>query len=124
MIQLFLSFNAKIFHFYDDIKFINIIFGGDNVRIQSGNSHLGFSLQNTKANLTSLVFKFDLEEQQKAIVEKKDEKTGKLVTSREGGYVRQYIVNSDGIKILVSEINTEQIISLLNYQATSLKRSL
>ncbi|HEY2491899.1 MAG TPA: hypothetical protein VGI33_03090 [Paenibacillus sp.] len=117
------------------------------MRIESGNSNFGFSAHHTKSNPSSLVFKFNLEEQQQKInEEKKEEKTGQLITSREGGYVRQYIVRSDGTRILVSEIkqendettptenymdtlsfarlqndrihqNTEQMISLLNYQA-------
>ncbi|MGN7761838.1 hypothetical protein [Paenibacillus sp. 22594] len=39
--------------------------------------------------------------------EKKDksvEKKGKLVTAKEGAYIRQYIVYSDGSKVLLSEI--------------------
>ncbi|MEK4524748.1 MULTISPECIES: hypothetical protein [Paenibacillus] len=38
--------------------------------------------------------------------EKKDksvEKKGQLVTAREGAYTRQYLVNSDGSKVLLSE---------------------
>lgn len=35
--------------------------------------------------------------------EKPEEKKGKLVTTKEGAYVRQYLVGSDGSKILLSE---------------------
>lgn len=35
--------------------------------------------------------------------EKSEEKKGKLVTAREGAYVRQYLVGADGSKILLSE---------------------
>ncbi|MBD8498632.1 hypothetical protein [Paenibacillus arenosi] len=42
--------------------------------------------------------------------EKENEKRGKLVTAREGGYVRQYLVQADGSKILLAEVkqSTEQ----------------
>jgi hypothetical protein len=36
--------------------------------------------------------------------EKAEEKKGKLVTAREGAYVRQYLVGADGSKILLSEM--------------------
>lgn len=73
---------------------------------------------------------------------KREESQGKLVTVREGGYLRQYIVRPDGSKVLLSEtkqseetavesasrllskpygsgvsLNTEEALGLLNLQA-------
>ena len=52
--------------------------------------------------------------------EKKDkpvEKKGKLVSAREGAYIRQYLVNSDGSKVLLSETKQaeEEATSTENY---------
>lgn len=74
--------------------------------------------------------------------EKEEDNKGKLITAREGAYVRQYLVRADGSKVLLSEIkqedamadnvqhpaasiqpdsrlsaNTEELMSLLNFQA-------
>ncbi|OAB41741.1 hypothetical protein [Paenibacillus glacialis] len=114
------------------------------MRIQSGINNNRLSIQNARSNPLQLTFNFELEKQLKAKEEKKEDPSGKLVTSHEGGYIRQYIVSSDGSKILVSEIkqntdeatltenytnhstrpssegishNTEQIMNLLNYNA-------
>ncbi|MCR8843444.1 hypothetical protein NQ117_07090 [Paenibacillus sp. SC116] len=35
---------------------------------------------------------------------KQDDKKGKLVTAREGAYLRQYLVQADGSKVLLSEV--------------------
>ncbi|WP_110930821.1 hypothetical protein [Paenibacillus bouchesdurhonensis] len=91
-----------------------------------------------------LEYKFALEESKADEEQKKDDHSGKLVTSREGGYIRQYLVKADGTRILISELqedaestpltnhtsrlenhmhsdgihqNTEEMISLLNFQA-------
>ncbi len=114
------------------------------MRIQSGSNNNRLSIRNTKSTPSSLTFNFELEKQLKANEEKKEDPSGKLVTSHEGGYIRQYIVSSDGSKILVSEIkqdsdeatlienytnndtrpqsegisqNTEQMLNLLNFHA-------
>lgn len=39
---------------------------------------------------------------------KSKESSGKLVTCREGGYIRQYIVRADGSRILLSEMKEPQ----------------
>lgn len=40
---------------------------------------------------------------------KSEEKKGKLVTTKEGPYVRQYLVHSDGSKVLLSEIKQAEV---------------
>ncbi|WP_051217593.1 hypothetical protein [Paenibacillus assamensis] len=40
---------------------------------------------------------------------KENEKRGKLVTAREGGYLRQYLVQADGSKILLTEVKQNAV---------------
>ncbi|MFW5437551.1 hypothetical protein [Paenibacillus apiarius] len=74
------------------------------MRIQSGGSHT-FAAQRTKSNPSKELFSSVLLEKEAEKTEDKqgDEKKGKLVTCKEGAYVRQYIVRPDGTKILLSE---------------------
>jgi hypothetical protein len=53
--------------------------------------------------------------------EKPEEKKGRLVTTREGAYIRQYIVGSDGSKILLSEIkqSEDELTATENYKPTA-----
>lgn len=100
--------------------------------------------QNISRSQAPLEYKFSLEEPEADEEQKKEDHSGKLVTSREDGYIRQYLVKTDGTKILISELqddavlapavnhmsrpansmqsdgvhqNTEEMISLLNFQA-------
>ncbi|MFD3259180.1 hypothetical protein ACE3MQ_11275 [Paenibacillus lentus] len=100
--------------------------------------------QNISRSQAPLEYKFSLEESESDEEQKKEDHSGKLVTSREGGYIRQYLVKADGTQILISELqedaesapaanhmsrpansmqsdgihqNAEEMISLLNFQA-------
>ncbi|MNO17141.1 hypothetical protein D3C76_68340 [compost metagenome] len=62
------------------------------------------NLSNNKALFKSTLLIQTVEKKEDE--EKKDksvEKKGQLVTAREGAYIRQYLVNSDGSKVLLSE---------------------
>ncbi|GAA0359589.1 hypothetical protein [Bacillus horti] len=67
------------------------------INLSVNNKFLG--LQTTSVKNKEL-FKSTLLEKQ----EKEESSKGKLVTTREGGYVRQYIVSPKGDKILLSEV--------------------
>ncbi|GAA0136388.1 hypothetical protein YSY43_32290 [Paenibacillus sp. YSY-4.3] len=114
------------------------------MRISLGSNSIAVSpqTQNTSRSQSTLEYKFALEEPEAIEELKKEEHSGKLVTSREGGYIRQYLVKADGTAILISELqqdaapavnyterpangmqsdgvhqNAEEMISLLNFQA-------
>ncbi|APO44078.1 hypothetical protein BS614_08705 [Paenibacillus xylanexedens] len=88
------------------------------------------NLTNNKELFKSTLFVQTVEKKEDE--EKKDksvEKKGQLVTAREGAYTRQYLVNSDGSKVLLSDSNSnknqnddgmsnnsKEIVSLLNQQ--------
>ncbi len=78
------------------------------MRIHSNTTNY-LKYQRTGNNKTNNLFETNLQEKE---MEKKDEKQdgkkGKLVTCREGSYVRQYIMKSDGSKILVSELKQNE----------------
>ncbi|GED17771.1 hypothetical protein [Aneurinibacillus migulanus] len=78
------------------------------MRIHSNTTNY-LKYQRTGNNKTNNLFETNLQEKE---MEKKDEKQdgkkGKLVTCREGSYVRQYIMKSDGTKILVSELKQNE----------------
>ncbi|MCM3342144.1 hypothetical protein M3650_26860 [Paenibacillus sp. MER TA 81-3] len=78
--------------------------GSVSMRIHSGGSHT-FTAQRANSNANKELFSSVLMEKEAEKTEDKqgEEKKGKLVTCREGAYVRQYIVRPDGTKILLSE---------------------
>lgn len=64
------------------------------------------NLSNNKALFKSTLLIQTVEKKEDEDEEKKEktvEKKGKLVTAREGAYIRQYLINSDGSKVLLSE---------------------
>ncbi|TVX92545.1 hypothetical protein [Paenibacillus agilis] len=61
------------------------------------------SNQQTSRILSNDKFETSLKEAEQK-EEKENEKRGKLVTAREGEYVRQYLVQADGSKILLAEV--------------------
>ncbi|WP_019637411.1 hypothetical protein [Paenibacillus fonticola] len=117
------------------------------MRISAGNNYSAASRKAYNADRYnhSLEYKFDIEGQPETSEDqKKSGQTGKLVTSREGSFIRQYLVREDGSQILISEFqqdaefapttnytkntvnrmhkdgihqNTEEMIGLLNFQA-------
>ncbi|NGP59369.1 hypothetical protein FLT15_13700 [Paenibacillus thiaminolyticus] len=98
-----------------------------------------------KTQNNDLLFESVLKDAAKQEEEKQEDKKGKLVTTREGAYIRQYIVRPDGSRVLLSETRqsvgaddmghdqnlpdnaplvqsgmsqiTKEIIDLLNFQA-------
>ncbi|MGG4394064.1 hypothetical protein ABEX25_07070 [Paenibacillus thiaminolyticus] len=98
-----------------------------------------------KTQNNDLLFEAVLKDAAKQEEEKQEDKKGKLVTTREGAYIRQYIVRPDGSRVLLSETrqpvgadamgndqnlpdnpplvqsgmsqSTKEIIDLLNFQA-------
>jgi hypothetical protein len=98
-----------------------------------------------KTQNNDLLFEAVLKDVAKQEEEKQEDKKGKLVTTREGAYIRQYIVRPDGSRVLLSETqqsvgtdamgndenppdhaplvqsgmsqSTKEIIDLLNFQA-------
>lgn len=103
------------------------------------------STQRKTQNNNDLLFEAVLKDAAKQEEEKQEDKKGKLVTAREGAYIRQYIVRPDGSRVLLSETrqsvgtdamgndqnlpdsaplvqsgmnqSTKEIIALLNFQA-------
>ncbi|MFX3631304.1 MAG: hypothetical protein ACE3L7_18570 [Candidatus Pristimantibacillus sp.] len=113
------------------------------MRIDSSYNRL-LSTQRNSGKQESDFLSYMMQEEKKE--EKQEENKGKLITAKEGAYVRQYLVRADGSKVLLSETkqgdedaitdnyqhpaasiqrekngalsaNTEEIISLLNFQA-------
>ncbi|MBG9791977.1 hypothetical protein ABD76_05455 [Paenibacillus dendritiformis] len=71
------------------------------MRIES-NYRFPFSTQRKNHN-NELLFEAVLKDAAKQEEEKQEDKKGKLVTAREGEYIRQYIVRPDGSRVLLSE---------------------
>lgn len=76
------------------------------MRIDS-NHRFPSSTQRRNQN-NDLLFEAVLKDVENKEAEKQEDKKGKLVTTREGAYIRQYIVRPDGSKFLLSE--TQQTI--------------
>ncbi len=75
------------------------------MRIESSPAYLSYGQRATR-NLSKDLFKSTLLMTEKKEDKKEgipEEKKGKLVTVREGAYVRQYLVGEDGSKIFLSE---------------------
>ncbi|UVI29188.1 hypothetical protein [Paenibacillus spongiae] len=71
------------------------------MRIETGNAYSPLT-RRTSAIPAPNLFEAALQKIEKEDDKQKDDK-GKLVTAREGAYVRQYIVRADGSKILIRE---------------------
>ncbi|RJG22458.1 hypothetical protein [Paenibacillus thiaminolyticus] len=71
------------------------------MRIDS-NYRFPSSMQRKTQN-NDLLFEAVLKDAAKQEEEKQEDKKGKLVTTREGAYIRQYIVRPDGSRVLLSE---------------------
>ncbi|MBH5317828.1 hypothetical protein I6N90_08425 [Paenibacillus sp. GSMTC-2017] len=58
--------------------------------------------------------------------DKSVEKKGKLITAKEGAYVRQYLINSDGSKVLLNETKqaADEGISTENYSRSLSKQTI
>ncbi|OKP82347.1 hypothetical protein A3844_12545 [Paenibacillus helianthi] len=79
------------------------------MRINNSSPSVYYSNQRNNLSSNKDLFESTLlvQTNEKKEEEKKDkpvEKKGHLVTAKEGAYIRQYIVNSDGSKVLLSEI--------------------
>ncbi|MDR0268181.1 hypothetical protein [Paenibacillus sp.] len=75
------------------------------MRLEQGTT-AGWKVQEPKLVIRrQLEYTFELGQEQDADQPNKSKGTGgKLVTCREGGYIRQYIVRADGSRILLSEM--------------------
>jgi hypothetical protein len=93
------------------------------MRIESSQTFSSYG-QRATGNASSELFESTLLKADKK-EEKPEEKKGKLVTAREGAYVRQYLVGADGSKILISEIKQaeEDTTSTGNYAPSGLRES-
>ncbi|MFL1673257.1 hypothetical protein ABEV00_19025 [Paenibacillus thiaminolyticus] len=75
------------------------------MRIDSNYRFLSSTQRKNQNN--ELLFESVLKDVAKQEEEKQEDKKGKLVTTREGAYIRQYMVRPDGSRVLLSE--TQQL---------------
>ncbi|BFH14038.1 hypothetical protein WJ0W_003602 [Paenibacillus melissococcoides] len=71
------------------------------MRIDSNHRFPSSTLRKSQQN--DLLFEAVLKDAAKQEEEKQGDKKGRLVTAREGEYIRQYIVRPDGSRVLLSE---------------------
>ncbi|MCQ6563279.1 hypothetical protein [Paenibacillus mendelii] len=71
------------------------------MRIETGHAYSPIA-RRASTQLSQDLFEAALQQIEKEKEKQKEDK-GKLVTAREGAYVRQYMVRPDGSKILISE---------------------
>jgi len=78
------------------------------LRLESG-TKASLKFQESKQDIRRPAeYTFELGKEQDDQSNKSKESSGKLITCRESGYIRQYIVRADGSRILLSEMKEPQ----------------